>query len=220
MKYHGLNNIEEKRNYISDFSISEDESTLTIVTEDGKKLRYEWNKENKERLEKIYNSQSDVAIKNIPSYKLKRKMSQGLALATVAVAGTVGAVLAETLPAESTMTIVSSVGTITLCAEALIYGKYRIINQKLEEAIRLKALKKQGPAIVQYMKSSENAFVGFSDERKQELLNMIDEGMDPISILEIDGAALTTDEIRKFNENRRLEAQYKFTKPPTAKRIK
>lgn len=219
MEYHGGKDIEAKKSYIKDFSIDTEEKILTIVTMDGRERYYQFNEENMKKLETIYNEQSDTAIENIPTYKFNRVKSRVLA-ATMGVAGIAsGVALTNALHADP-LVVGTAVGTVTLLAESVFYGMVtRPITKKLEEAVHFKALRKHGAAVVDYMTSSDNAFAGFSDARKEELLGLIAQGADPSSILEIDGVGLSTEEIKRFAENKKVENQYKFT-PVLAKRRK
>lgn len=217
MKYHGPKDMETKQFYIVDFSINEEEKVLTVITADGRELRYQFNEENMEKLEAAYQAQTDTAVEKIPTYKFNRAKSRAIS-ATVGVVGAIGVGAAiNTFHTDAMTTIAIGAGVVAV-VDTLLYSTLgRPTSKLLEEAIHFKMLKKHGDSVVTYMRESENAYAGFSDARKQELVGMISQGMDPASILEIDGIGLTTTEIQRLNENKRFEKQYQFTPIPTKK---
>lgn len=211
MKYHGPMNGEARKNYISDFSIDEQAQQLTITTEDKREFHYPLNQENLEILEQAYREQSEAAIENIPKYKTNRAKAKVLSM-TSGVGGALLTVIATTELGADPIITVAGVGAVVVGTTIATAILSRSNEQKLKEAIHFQALKSYGAGIVSYIHQSDNAFAGFSDDRKAELLHMIKTGIDPTSLLEVDGAGLTTAEIGKFNDNIKTEKTYCFVK--------
>lgn len=215
MKYHGSKEETERKNYICDFSIDEESKELTIIMGDGREFTYPYTKENMEILENVYQEQSDTAIAKIPTYKTNRTKANVLSAVSGLVGGTLVGVLIGMANAEPMITIAGTgvvvVGAAIVSTEVLIQKKILRPNvQKLNEALHFQLLKRYGDSILSYVEQSDNAFTGFPDERKEQLLDMIKEGIDPTSILEVDGAGLTKEEIGRFTDNMRTEKTYCF----------
>lgn len=215
MKYHGAKDETERKNYICDFSIDEESKELTIITGDGREFTYPCTKENIEILENVYQEQSDTAIAKIPTYKINRTKANVLSAVSGLAGGALITLLMGMANAEPMITIAGTgavvVGAALVSTEVLIQKKILKPNdQKLNEALHFQLLKKYGDSILSYVEQSDNAFTGFPDERKEQLLDMIKEGIDPTSILEVDGVGLTKEEIRRFTDNMRTEKTYCF----------
>lgn len=203
---------------IKKIKISEDKKTITVVTCDNRELVYKNDLNTIARLEQIFDNQASVAIANIPKYTMNRNKSKTHAFAGLIVGGAFSIGLYKNAAVDPVITI-ASIGTITLVAETLIYAKaIRPVQKLLKEANYFKILRDSGAEIVDYIKSSDNAFVGISEDRKREIISMIDRGDNPTSILSTENMGLTLDEINQISSNKSTEKVYNIKPiPPKTK---